>query len=154
MKLFLVQHGDALAKDIDPDRPLSDRGSADVRQVASFLAPHVDAARVLHSGKTRAQQTAALLAEALPGRPSIETLAGIAPNDAVEPIASQLTDRNENCLVVGHLPFMAKLVAWLLSGSTENALVTYHPGSVVCLESDDHGGWQLQWMIRPELLTS
>jgi len=26
MRLYIVQHGDSVPKDIDPDRPLSDRG--------------------------------------------------------------------------------------------------------------------------------
>ena len=33
MKLYLVQHGDALTKESDPDRPLSDRGRADVTEM-------------------------------------------------------------------------------------------------------------------------
>lgn len=38
MKLYLVQHGDAVAKEVDPERPLSDQGRKDVEQVGRFLA--------------------------------------------------------------------------------------------------------------------
>ena len=37
MQLLLVQHGEACAKDVDPDRPLTDRGAADVDRLAAFL---------------------------------------------------------------------------------------------------------------------
>jgi phosphohistidine phosphatase len=57
MKLYLVQHGDALPKDIDPDRPLSNVGHAEVGLLAELLAGHMNISRVLHSGKTRARQT-------------------------------------------------------------------------------------------------
>ena len=37
MKLYLMQHGDALQKDVDPDRPLSPRGRRDIEKIAAFL---------------------------------------------------------------------------------------------------------------------
>ena len=38
MRLFLVQHGNALTKDMDPERGLSESGKQDVANVAAFLA--------------------------------------------------------------------------------------------------------------------
>ena len=38
MYLYLVQHGAAVSKEIDPERPLSQEGRAEVRKVASYLA--------------------------------------------------------------------------------------------------------------------
>lgn len=152
MKLYLMQHGDALAKNIDPDRPLSETGQSDVERVASFLAGRMEISRVIHSGKTRARQTAEffekLIASGLPS----EAIHGINPNDPVEVFATQVTNWNEDILVVGHLPFMAKLVAWLVAGSADEPIVSYRPGSIICLESAVDGHWQIQWMIKPELL--
>ena len=153
MKIYLVQHGDALAKDIDPDRPLSETGQLDVKRVASFLVGRMEVSRVIHSGKTRAQQTAELLADSIAGELPVEAIDGINPNDSVEAFTQQVLNWNENALVVGHLPFMAKLVTWLVTDSVDVSLVSYQPGSVVCLESAEDGHWQLQWMIRPELLS-
>ncbi len=56
-------------------------------------------------------------------------------------------------MLVGHLPFMAKLAALLVAGDAEAALLDYRPGSVLCLERDDSGSWRIAWMLRPELLT-
>ena len=66
MHIYLVQHGAAVPKDENPEKPLSDSGRDDIKKMASFLArSHVSAARVIHSGKLRALETALLLAEVL-----------------------------------------------------------------------------------------
>jgi len=153
MKLYLVQHGEALSDEVDPARPLSDAGREDVRNMAAFLAARPLAlARVAHSGKLRARQTAEILAAALaPGRP-VEPRAGLNPNDPPEDLARELAKWNEDVMVVGHLPFMGRLAALLVSGEQHGDLVAYRPGSVVCLERDSGDGWTVAWMLRPELL--
>lgn len=153
MKLYLVQHGEAIAKKIDPDRPLSNIGHGEVGQLAELLSRHMTVSRVVHSGKTRALQTAEIFTAIITGEFSIETISGINPNDPVESFANQLVKWDEDILVIGHLPFMAKLVSLLVTGSTEAAIVSYNPGSIVCLESTDDGHYQVQWMVRPELLS-
>ncbi len=152
MKLYLVQHGEALSKDIDLDRPLSEAGREDVERLASFLAGKVRVARVLHSGKVRAWQTAEILAASLVPDLKVEEFGGLSPNDPVEPFVQHVEEWSEDLLVVGHLPFMAKLAIRLTAGADENSIVAYRPGSIVCLETDNETGWKVQWMIRPELL--
>ena len=88
MKLYLVQHGEALPKEVDSDRPLSDQGQQDVERLARFLANRgVRVSQVWHSGKTRARQTAELLAAALAPGVKAEARAGLAPNDPTEAFA-------------------------------------------------------------------
>ena len=152
MQLYLVQHGEALSKDIGPDRALSEAGQKEVQRVASFLAGKVRVARILHSGKTRARQTAEMLAAAVVPDREVQQFGGLSPNDPVEPFVQHVEEWSEDLLVVGHLPFMAKLVARLAAGFEERSIVAYRPGSIVCLESGEGSDWQVQWMIRPELL--
>ena len=152
MQLYLVQHGEALSKDIDPDRALSEAGRKDVQRLASFLAGKVRVERVLHSGKTRARQTAEVLAAVVAPDLKVEQFGGLSPNDPVEHFVQHVEEWGEDLLVVGHLPFMAKLVVRLTAGSEERSLVAYRPGSIVCLEMGEGTGWKVQWMIRPELL--
>ena len=152
MQLYLVQHGEALSKDLDSDRALSEAGRKDVQRLASFLAGKVRIARMLHSGKTRARQTAEVLAAAVAPDLKVEQFGGLSPNDPVEHFVQHVEEWGEDLLVVGHLPFMAKLVARLAAGSEESSVVAYRPGSIVSLETSDESGWQVQWMIRPELL--
>jgi len=151
MKLYLVQHGDTLPKETDPERPLSDKGRADVARMAAFLAPAVRVAHVLHSGRTRARDTAALLAAALGPGGAIEEMAGVGPTDPTDALADAATGWSEDVMVVGHLPFMGRLVSRLVAGSEDAGVVAFAPGSVVCLERAD-GAWTVAWMVRPALL--
>ena len=88
----------------------------------------------------------------MPGR-EIEPLSGISPNDPVEAFAASLAARDQDMFLIGHLPFMARLVAFLLAGDADRELVGYQPGSVVCLERTEATSWRMSWMLRPELLT-
>lgn len=152
MKLYLVQHGAAVAKDIDPQRPLSERGEQDVKAVAKFLrAAGVRVERVWHSGKRRAAQTAEILAGKL-AKADPETVEGIQPNDPVAAFATDADVWEQDTLIAGHQPFMGRLVAHLVTGEAERAVVEFQPGSVVCLERGDVNDWVVCWMLRPELL--
>lgn len=153
MKLYLVQHGEALGKDVDPERPLSDQGARDVAALAAFLkGAGIRVERVWHSGKLRAEQTAQTLATAvLPGGVP-EKISGINPKDPVEEFVTDADVWQQDTLVAGHLPFMARLVSLLVAGDPERGLVRYAPGSVVCLERDAADAWSLQWMMRPDVL--
>ena len=155
MKLYLVQHGDAVAKDVDPERPLSETGRRDVRALAGFLEQAgIRVQRILHSGKRRAEQTAAILAETVLMTGAPQTVSGIAPNDDVGAVADRIAGWTQEVLVVGHLPFMARLVSLLLTGEPERAAVCYQPGTVVCLERSDASDWCINWMLRPQLLVA
>ena len=155
MKLYLAQHGEALSKEEDAERPLSEQGRRDVQAIAS-LAKESGArvARVWHSGKRRAEQTAEILAKAMLPRGKTEPIGGINPNDSVEEFISDADVWQEDTLVVGHLPFMSRLVSLLLLGDQESELVRYFPGSVVCLERSTGQAWVLLWMLRPDAVTA
>ena len=151
MKRYLVQHGEACAKEVDPERPLTAQGRADVERLAGFLQrAGVRVPRVIHSGKLRARQTAEGLAGAVAPGIGPEEVGFLGPNDAVT--AHDWRGEDGDLLVVGHLPYLGRLVAWLVSGETEPPLTAFRPGSIVCLETVDDGAWRIAWMLRPELL--
>jgi phosphohistidine phosphatase len=151
MRLYLVQHGEAVAKEIDPERPLSEDGGRDIRQLGEWLARRgTQVSRVLHSGKTRARQTAEKLAVAVAPDLAVEAVSGLAPKDPVTPFLAGIGDwAGGDTLVVGHQPFMGRLVSALLNCGDRN-VVAYRPGTLVCLESDQTEGWLLVWVVRPE----
>jgi len=150
MKIYLVQHGEAAAKELNPERPLTERGMTDVQRVAWALKQAgVEVKQVIHSGKLRARQTAEILAAEIAPGLQPETSDLINPND--NPAAFDLQTASDT-MVVGHLPFMAKLVSHLVTGDDTYMPVAYQPGSVVCLESTEKDHWQIIWMLRPELL--
>jgi phosphohistidine phosphatase len=153
MKLYLVQHGEALSEEVDPARPLSETGRAALGNMAAFLAARPLALdRLVHSGKLRARQTAEILAAALlPGRP-VEARDGLNPNDPPDDFARALAGGEEDVMVVGHLPFLGRLAALLVAGDEHGDIVAYRPGSVVCLDRRGGNAWTVAWMLRPELL--
>jgi phosphohistidine phosphatase len=154
MHLYLVQHAEARPKDEDPQRPLSEKGRADIQKVAAFLAGHeaVKVSHILHSGKLRAGQTAEALAEHLhPG--SVTATDGLNPLDDPTVWADRLTETDEDLMLVGHLPHMSRLAARLITGDADQPVVQFRMGGVVCLGRDKEGWWSLRWMVVPEILT-
>ena len=154
MKLYLLQHGDALPEQVNPDRPLSKRGLEDVRRLAEFVWNHgILVKHVYHSGKTRARETAEIVGARIASGVKIEATTGLNPNDRVEPWAIQINNWQEDLLLVGHMPFMGRMAAYLLSSNSSSQFVAFEPGSMLCLERDESGRWAIAWMLRPDLLT-
>ena len=152
MKMYLVQHGEALSRDEDHARPLSPRGQQDVQAVAEMLdAAGIRVARVWHSGKLSAAQTAEMLARRVYPRGRPEAINGIKPNDSLAEYSQDADVWEEDTLIVGHLPFMSRLVSMLVGGDPDHELVSYYPGSVVCLERSGAHSWRVQWMLRPDV---
>jgi len=153
MKVYLVQHGEAESKEVNPQRPLTEQGMRDVQRIAGALKQAgVEVKRVIHSGKLRAQQTAEILAIEIAPELLLETSDLINPNDNPGEFDLQSNSYNTDTMIVGHLPFMAKLVSRLVTGDDDQTTVAYQPGSVVCLELTGNDNWRINWMLRPELL--
>ena len=153
MRLLLVQHGDALPKEENPDRPLSPRGHSEVEHLATFLGSSgLHLTRILHSGKRRATQTAELLAARLLPNARPKAATGLKPNDPTDEVATRTAQWNDDVALVGHLPHMAKLATRLLTGKEGEPIVDFVPGTAACLERVGPHQWTLAWVIRPELL--
>lgn len=153
MKLYLAQHGESLPKDVDPERGLSDKGREDVTQIAELLSRGgVEISVIYHSGKKRAEDTARLLRSCLAAGGVLAQRDGIAPLDPVDRVATEAKRWDEDVMLVGHLPFMGKLVSLLVARNDDIPIVAFQPGSVICIERDKAGNWVIAWMIRPELL--
>ena len=56
-------------------------------------------------------------------------------------------------MVVGHLPFMGKLLSRLVGQREEQNVAVFQPGSVACLERGEEGSWGIAWMLRPEIIS-
>jgi len=148
MYLYLVQHGKPKEKEEDPERPLSVDGVTDVNRVASFISG-MKPARIFHSGKLRAAQTAEIFGGQLDV--VIEKVDGLAPMDDPAAWAGRAREASEDTMLVGHLPHLGKLTSLLLCGDTEAGLVEFRQGCVLCLKKGE-GRFSVQWMVVPELL--
>jgi len=156
MRVYLVQHGLATDADTDVSRPLSGQGREDVTRTAGFLSlfekPHP--ARILHSGKLRAEQTAAMFAEAWGGIP-VACTHDLAPNDDPSVWSARLAGWHEDVMLVGHLPYMQRLAGLLICADPDREAVHFRNGGVVCLQRNGlenaDSGWSVQWQINPTL---
>ena len=78
-------------------------------------------------------------------------MAGLDPKDPVEPLAHAILGWATDTMVVGHLPFLPKLVGRLVAGNEDMAVAALVPGTVLCLEPANGKRWAIGWMVRPEL---
>jgi phosphohistidine phosphatase len=153
MDLYLVRHGEAKSEAEDPERSLTDRGAEAVRRMAAWAAQvGVRVDQIRHSGKRRAEQTAALLAERLSPRQGMVAVPGLAPDDDVHPVAEALQGEPGAIMLVGHLPFLGRLISLLLAGNSDTGTVGFQPAEIVCLSSPREGKWSVNWVMSPDLL--
>jgi phosphohistidine phosphatase len=154
VQLYLVQHGRAHPKEVDVDRSLTERGREEVERVAALASQMaLIVHQIRHSGKTRAAQTAEILARALVPSDGIMAVPGLAPNDDVYPIALELAAETEPAMLVGHMPFMARLAALLLSDEAERPIIKFRYAAIVCLIRDGDQ-WQIAWILTPEMASA
>jgi phosphohistidine phosphatase len=115
---------------------------ADVAKVADFLRPlGLKVAVIWHCGKPRAEQTAELLASAIAGEHGIVQQKGLAPDDPVKPVRKMIEKSEQDLMIVGHLPFLGKLAASLVTSDEAAEVVKFRYGGVVCLDRTDDGRW-------------
>jgi phosphohistidine phosphatase len=151
LNLYILQHGEAVAKEIDPERPLSEHGKRDIRILARHMQNmDVQLGNVFHSGKLRAEQSARLIAATL--SPEIQPVQteGLNPNDDPAVIIGDIEQMNENILIASHMPFVSRLCSTLLTGTTEAEFASV-PGTLFCLEKAEDK-WRLSYMLRPDFL--
>ena len=113
MLIYLVRHGEAVAEEVDPARPLTEKGRAEVEATAHELkAEGARIDEIWHSTKLRAKQTAEIIARVLNVSKVIEKDV-LKPNDPVAPIVKLIRQSGKTILIAGHLPFLPKLVQLL-----------------------------------------
>jgi phosphohistidine phosphatase len=152
MMLYLVQHGQDKTEDEDPQRPVTDRGADDVTRVARLAVGRLGCrpGRVVHSGKTRARQTAEIWGRLL----DIDTEEGdgLAPNDDATTWVERLAAETADLMLVGHLPHLGRLATALVTGESGRQLIGFQQGGLVALERVD-AGWMVALALPPSAAT-
>lgn len=153
MLLYLVQHAEAKREEEDPARGLTDKGFQDVKKVSAFAKnAGVKINRMFHSGKTRALQTAQILADDLKPEKGVSEADGLSPMDDPQIWFGRLSRMDEDIAFVGHLPHLGKLASLLLCFGVEKSPVDFKMGGMACLKRTDAGHWTLEWMVIPEII--
>lgn len=147
--LYLVQHGKAKSKDVDPDRPLTEEGQQETQLMAEMAAKlDLDIKEIRHSGKTRAEQTATIFGRALSLQGSVVAASNLGPTDDVKAVARELKDERKSVMLVGHKPFMPRMAGHLVKGDIEDSPVEFHKSGIVCL-TQENGHWKVKWQLIP-----
>ena len=141
-----MRHGQAASPQIDPQQGLSSEGRAEVERLAKRLAGQdVQFSQIFHSEKTRARQTAEIMARILAPDITPQLRAGLKPNDDPRLLIAELNRWQQDTLIASHLPFVPGLLAELTGQAQNMGLVT---GTIICLVKEA-GSWKILWMESP-----
>ena len=153
MKLYLIQHGEAKPETEDPLRPLTVRGEEEVRRISKAAKGlNIMPSMVYHSGKTRAKQTAEIIAGGLNiSDLTVQAVQGLNPNDDVRAWAERISQETRDLMMVGHLPFLEKLTSLVLCGDENARLVLFRYGAIVHLDQKEDKKWAVRWILTPEM---
>lgn len=161
MRVVLFRHGPAGRRDAsrwpdDASRPLTSRGEERTREACAGLRRLLgdEPVTLLTSPLARCVQTAAALADAIPGT-EVRRLPALAPGGSYHEVLRQLAKRGpeETVVLVGHEPDLGKLAGALLFGAP-SALPIKKAGAclIQCVGDPAAGQGQLRWFLPPRIL--
>jgi phosphohistidine phosphatase len=155
-QLYLIRHADAGDPEAwtgsDDVRPLSGKGEKQAKRLGRFLAElgfRPDA--VITSPKTRARQTAEIVADALGVEVAIdERLGGGVDVVAIEAILFDAGEP-ERPVLVGHDPDLSELTSWIAGAGP----IALKKGALVRIDTIrpiSQASGTLRWLVPPDLL--
>ena len=150
MKIYLARHAE-YASTLEGE--LNEEGISHVHALVKWLKPlNLSIANIYHSGLLRAEQTAQLLAQGFISSEPPLFKQGLTPVDDVTIFLQEISVEEKDILVVGHLPFLSKLVSKMIINDEHKEVVAFHPATLVCMEQIELDRWILEWMISPSLI--
>jgi phosphohistidine phosphatase len=146
--IYLVHHADAVGPEIDPMRPLSERGRTAVEELAARAASRGAKPEVVwHSGKLRARQTAEAFWRHCNALATFSSTHGLQPTDPTTWIVDLLKGETRDVMLVGHFPHMPRLLGSLLAGRTDAASADFPLHGIVALERGENDVWEERWRL-------
>jgi phosphohistidine phosphatase len=144
MNVYLLRHGIAVDPSEpgiggDAGRPLTPKGKRRLRQSARAMAAlRISFDVILSSPYVRARQTAEIVAKTLKCRKQLKYSDELTPGGDPKALIQQVTEwrpRPKNILLVGHEPYLSKLIAVLTAGNTSME-IDLKKGSLCKLEAE------------------
>ncbi|PLX16083.1 MAG: phosphohistidine phosphatase SixA [Candidatus Muiribacterium halophilum] len=148
MKLYLVRHGEY--ENRRGDNILSENGRLATEKAAKIVKDHykVECNSIFHSTKTRAKETAEIINKIFKTQNGIFEKKGLEPNSNPTPWKKIINEMNESVMIVGHLPFLRKLLSLLIASDVDTDILTFYTSCIVCLEKTSDGSWIIDWCIH------
>jgi len=152
MSLYLVQHGKSLSKSEDPEKGLSAEGTMETERIAKVASSYgVAVSRIVHSGKKRARETAEILASLLSPADGLEARSGMNPLDDVRIFSNSLVLEN-NIMLVGHLPFLERMIGLLVCGNPNQTVFKLQNSGILCLDRvPEVKNPVIRWALMPSV---
>lgn len=154
VRLYLMQHADASSNSEGAERTITPQGKSETEKVAKYALTHLKIVpgEIIHSGKMRAEQTAVIIGRTLGLSKKISTDKNLAPMSDINIWAEKIASGDSDLMLVGHLPHLARLCAYLLCGDAEKPIVEFRNSGIVCLERGVDGRWSLIWIVTPDII--
>jgi phosphohistidine phosphatase len=161
MNLYLLRHGAAVEPgtpgfDKDSDRPLTAKGEDRLREAARAMEKlELSFDLILSSPFLRAKQTAEIIAKNFKLRKKLAFSDDLTPAGNPRLLIQQLNrfrPEPENVLLVGHEPYLGKLVALLAAGNT-SLEIDFKKGGLGKLEAESLRLGRcatLVWLLTPQ----
>ena len=157
MQIYLMQHGDCLTEEEDPQQPLSPEGRQSLEKIAKALERMgLTVDKIVTSPKERARQTAEIVAPAVgvSGDAILKTelVKAMTPPALTVKYLEQLAQFG-SVLVVGHLPSLAGVASSLLTEGA-GAAIQFERGGLGRIDVESlptHEG-RLRWYMTPGML--
>ena len=147
MQLYLMRHGQAETPVSGGEAELTEAGRQTVEQQTerfAALLEHdtVTLARICHSGKKRAAQTAEIVSARVSPTLKAELHSGLKPNDEPRALLTELQNLQQPTLLVSHLPFIPTLVSLLTGKPISIEFESIPAGTLIALQHDS-SGWHI-----------
>ena len=165
MNLYLLRHAIAVepgstAYEDDSQRPLTSRGSAKMKQIASGLRHMgVEFDLILSSPHVRARQTAEILAKSYDLRDKLVLTPALLPEAPASQIINEINEKylqSGNVVLIGHQPGLNMLISMLISGDPTLS-ITLKKGGLCHLSSEQlryDRCATLEWLLYPYQMAS
>lgn len=161
MNLYILRHGIAIERgspefENDSERPLTPEGERQLYKTSRALKKmKLDFDLVLSSPFARARQTAEIVADELKLKRRLKFSDELQPDGSAKKLFRQLHDLKpapENILLVGHEPYLSRLISLLVSGD-ENTAIDFKKGGLCKLEAEKLRAGKcaaLAWLLTPK----
>ena len=161
MNIFILRHGIAVEPgtpgyEDDSGRPLISKGERRLRAAAAAMKQlELSFDLMLSSPFTRARQTAEIVAAALKLKKRLRACDDLIPGGSARALIQTLDGWKpapENVLLVGHEPYLSRLISLLVSGSADAVAIEMKKGGLCKLEAEFllYGRCaQLVWLLTP-----